>query len=509
MAITVPGFSDTNKVPIVGGYVQFGASPIRFGSQPLKVLLVGLSAGTLAVDSQVARCLSKDEADTLCGSGRELATMAYDFFDEVAGMGGYELYLASPTAAGGAAASTLTITVTGTASAAGTVKLWVRGQLTEVNIANLDANTAVATKIKTAYDIATRTAVTAGVVSNVVTLTVKSPGIRGNQHICYVDFSGAPGITIALGGAGAATTSSTTLVGRYFGGGTGTESLTALLAATLPTFHKFQVWAQNDATSLAALELQCDAKAGPLEGKKEHYIVSNNGNFAAVTSLAQTTLNNARFSMKWLELNEQYPACTAAAVAAVRAVNEQGSTVNKSYDGYAYRTMKPQRFVSDWASSYAEKQAALEVGVSPLETKSDGKVYEVRSITTRCLDGAAADYRTYDTADSYCADYANERAALVYTSEYAVANPYVAPDPTDEEPPLREGVGSPNGWNARLDAENQQMEKERILIQTTLNRPSSEYNYTANRIMTVHPVVVLPGAHQIGILTKQCNVQAV
>ena len=85
MAISVPGYPDTSKVPGVGAAVQFGASPIRISSQPIKVLLVGLSAGTLALDGQVAACNSKEDADTLCGSGRELATMAYDFLDEVAG----------------------------------------------------------------------------------------------------------------------------------------------------------------------------------------------------------------------------------------------------------------------------------------------------------------------------------------------------------------------------------------------------------------------------------------
>lgn len=492
--LSIPGFSESNLVPIYAGQVVFGASGIRFGSQPVKVLLVGLSAGTLALDGQVMRCLSKEDADTLCSDGTELATMAYDFLDEVAGFGGYELYLASPTGAGGATAATLTITVTGTASAAGTVKIWVRGQLTEVNIPNGTLQNASAALIEAAMDLASRSAVTAGVATNVVTLTVKSAGIRGNQHVCYVDFSGAPGITIALGGAGSATTSSTTLVGRFFGGGTGTETLTTILTNLFPTFHKFQVWAPNDATSLAALELQCDAKAGPTEGKKEHYVVSNNGNFAAATSVAQTTLNNARFSLKWLELDEQYPACKSAAVAAYRAVTEQGSTVNSGniYDGHAYRTMKPQRFPADWVTSYAEKQAALSVGVSPLETKADGKVYEVRSITTKCLDGAVADRRTVDTSDSYCADYANERAELVYVFEYRIANPYVAPDPAEDEADRPEGVGTPSGWNARLNAENQQMEKERILTQTVLNPPSSEFNYTANRIMTAHPVVVLP-----------------
>lgn len=506
---SIVGLSDSAKVPQWYGEVLFGQSQIRFGSLPVKVLLCGLksASGDLGVDAEVRRVLNKEEADTAAGAGGELARMAYAAFDETAGMSGFEVYLCAPTGAGGAAATTI-ITITGTATAAGTLKIWVAGVLTEVQIQNGTLQNASASLVQAKLATITRLAATAGVATNAVTLTDKSPSIRGNQLICYVDFSLAPGLTVALSGVGgAAVTSSTTVVGRYFGGGTGTETLTNLLAALYPTFHKFVAVAQNDATSLAAWETQCDAKAGPTEGRKEHHVVANSGNFSAATSIAQTTLNNARFSLKWLEISEAPPCEIAAAVAALRAASEQGSTVNKAYDGYAYRTIKPQRFPADWVTSYAEKQAALDVGVSPLETKADGKVYEIRSITTRCLNGATADYRTLDTSESYVADYANERAALVWTSEFKVANPYVRPDPATNEPDPPAGVATPSLWNKRLYAEMQQMERENILTQVTLNPPSSEYNATANRIMCVMPVVPLPHQHSIGVSTRQLNVQ--
>lgn len=507
--ITVPGLSDSAKVPKWYGAVQFGQSQIRFGSLPVKCLCIGLAGaatGSLAYDSEIRRILSKEDADTAAVAGNELAHMLYDALDETAGMSGFELYGASPSPAGGATASALTITVTGTASANGTIYVWVHGIRVEVNFANLTAQNAIASAIAAAVNLVSRFPALATPSTNTVALAIKSAGIRGNQHICYVDFSAAPGVTVALSGTGgAAVTSSSTLVGRTFGNGTGTETLTNLQTALFPTFHKFVAPAQNDATSLASWETYGDSKASAIEGRKEHFVVGNNGNFAAATSIAQTTLNNARFSLKWLEIGEQHPSAMAAAVACLRAANEQGSTVNKGWDGYAYRTLKPQRFAADWVTSYAEKQAALDVGVSPMESKQDGKVYEVRSITTRCRDGNVADYRTIDTSQAYVTDYANERLELVWTFEFLPANPWVAPDPTDDEPDRAEGIATPLLWNKRVAFENTLMERERILTQTALTPPSSEYNYAADRIMTVHPVIPLPIQHSIGVVTKQLN----
>lgn len=506
--IIIAGFADSAKVPGFYGETKFGQSAIKLSSISLKCLVVGLKAtsgGNIALDSEARRILSKDDADTAFGAGSEAARMCYAALDETRGMGGFELYGASPTAAGGAAAATLTITVTGTSTAAGTIKVWVGGDLVEVNIANGTAQNAIATAINTALGQYPRLPASSGVATNVVTLTHKSAGIRGNQLICYVDFSQAPGVTLALGGPGSAVTSSTTLLGRTFGGGTGTETLTNLLAALYPTWFDFVAIAQNDATSLAAWESQVDAKAAPTEGRTEHVVVASGGTFGAATSLAQTTLNNHRFGLLWLENSDRHPSELAASFACLRAALE-GTTPNKSYDGYALRVAMPQRFPADWVTSYSEKQAALDVGVTPLESRSDGKVYMVRAITTRCLDGSTPDYRTLDTSESFVPDYVRKRLSVVWTSEFLPANPYVRPDPVSGEPDVPAGVATPSLWNARIAKELTEMERERILAQTTQNAPSSEYNYVANRIMSAVPVVPLPHQHQVGVSVRQLNV---
>ena len=510
MPLVIAGFGDNIKVPGFYGETLYGQSAIKLGSITRKLLIVGLkhtTLGSITTNAEVVAISSKEDADTYLGAGGECARMAYAALDEAKGLGVLSLYACCPAPLGGAVAATCIATFSGTSTAAGTIYFWIGGDRVEVSVASGLTATQVGVLVQTASNQFPRlAAAVTNVLTGAVTWTVGSAGIRGNDHILYVDVALCPGITVVLSGAGgAAVTSSTTLLGRKFGGGTGTETLTTMLAVEFPMKHTFKAIAQNDATSLAAWETQCDAKAGPLEGRMEHYMVASNLAFAATTSLAQTTLNNARFNMQWLEISERHPSELAAAFAALRCVTE-GQTPNSSYDDYPLRVATPQRFPADWVTSLAEKQAALDVGVTTLETRADGKVYVVRAITTKCLNGATPDYRTIDVADSFVPDYARERIGTVWTSEYRVANPYVRPNPVAGEADVPEGVATPDTWNNRVYQEEIAMEREKILVQVALNKPSSEFNSTANRIMTAMPIIPLSANHQVGVSARQLSI---
>lgn len=510
MPLVIAGFGDNIKVPGFYGETKYGQSAIKLGAATLKCLVVGLkgtTGGDITVDTEVRRITSKEDADTAFAAGSEAARMCYAAIDEAKGLGILDLYAAAPTAAGGAAASTCIATFSGTSTANGTIYFWIGGDRVEVNVASGLTATQVGVLVETASDQFPRLpASVTDVTTGAVTWTVNSAGIRGNAHILYVDVTACPGITVVLSGTGgAAVTSSTSVLGRKFGNGSGVETMTTIHATLFPMLHEFVGIAQNDATTLALWEAQCDAKAGPLDGRMEHYQAAANLSFASTTSLAQTTLNNARFNMQWLEISELHPSELAAAFAALRCVTE-GQVPNSAYDDYPLRMAKPQRFPSDWVTSLAEKQAALDVGVTPLETRADGKVYIVRAITTRCLNGAAADYRTIDVADAYVPDYCRKRIGSVWTSEYKVANPHVRPNPVAGEADVSEGVATPDTWNNRVYQEEVAMEREKILVQVALNKPSSEFNSTANRIMTAMPIIPLPAQHNIGVSVRGLNI---
>lgn len=503
MGIVIDGYADSDKKTGFFAETKFGSSPISLASIPLVLLLVGLktSAGTITADVDVLDCVSRDEAKTFAGAGAELHRMALRAFDQ--GLSGVRLKLAAPTTSGGVAAA-LTITVTGPATSNGTHRYWVGGDLVQLEVTNGQSANTIAANLVIAVNALTDLPVTAAAVGAVVTLTLKHAGIRGNQYIVFKDDSkGAAGVTSTLGGGG----SSVTGGGLTFASGTGTETLTTLLALLYPARYHRIALAQNDATSLAAWETQIDAKAGAQEGRMEHAIVAGNGSLVASTSLAQTTLNNWRFQFCWYLNSESHPSEIAAAMAAKRASREQ-TTPNAGYDGEKLVGIKPQRYRADWASR-TTIQSALDVGVTPIETNEDGEAIVHRAITTRCLDGATPDYRTLDTAESVVPDWIRDDLRLLWL-DFKEVNPYVAPDPGVGEKERPSGVATPTRWAKRVHARLQQHEAALILTQTLLaeNIPAAEYNAAGKRIMLAAPVVPLPLHHATGVSVRQVAVAA-
>lgn len=505
--IIILGFPDSSKVPGAYGETLYGQSPIKFGGAPLKLLvcaLKGSGIGDLTVDTEFRRIRSVTDADTAWGAGSEGQNAAEAALKVLAGKDGVELYGCAPTAAGGAAAATATITATGTATANGTIIVSVGGVDCEVLVPSGTVQNSVAALINTALATIARLPATSGVATNVATLTCKTPGIRGNQLVVWVDFSKAPGVTLALGGAGAALTSTATMIGRFFGGGSGTETLTALHAALINDHFDRLAPAQNDATSLAAWESLIDTLAGPLEGRMSHLTTASSGNFAAATSLAQTTLNEERASLAWLEASETHPAAIAAAYGATLALYESVQP-NSNYDGVTLKGVRAQRMPSYWCALYSAKQSALDVGVTPLLSKSDGSVVIVRAITTRCLDGVTPDYRTLDVPQAVVPDKTRQYISLYWTSSFVVANPWVRNEPSTNEKDPPAGVAYPSMWNDVLTGLLLDLESRKWLTNVADNLPSSDWNDVAARIMSAVPTPVLPLQHQIGLSIRQLN----
>lgn len=505
-SIVIDGYADSDKVPQFVGETKFGAGPINIRTIPLVLLLVGLEStagGTITPDVDVLDCLSKEEADTYAGAGGELASMVYGAMDQ--GLSGVRLMIAAPSAAGGAAAATATITITGTATSAGTYRYYVGGELVEVTVPSTATTpTNVADAIVARFAQFPRLVASAANVAGVITLTCRTPTVRGNQLILHQDVSDRQaGITSAITGG-----ASVTGGGVKFTGGAGVETLTTLAALLYPARYHRMALAQNDATSLGVWETHVDNKAGPLEGRMEHVVVASNDAIGTATSLASSTLNNHRFQLCWMLNAETWTSRIAASMAAKRASTEQ-TQPNSGYDDVVLKGVAPARARGDWPSRTTQ-QTALDAGVTPLKTTEDGTVAVVRAITTRCLDGASPDYRTLDTAEAVVPDYVRDRLRLVWETEFKPANPWVQPDPGDGEAPVEEGVATPFTWNKRVILELQTMEREKILTQVALsaNAPVSEFNTAAKRIMSAVTVVPLPIQHALGCQVRQSSVSA-
>lgn len=499
MSIVITGFADSDKVPGFVGETKFGASKINIGSISLKLLCVGLktTAGSAIVDSDVLEVFSGDDADTKFGKGSQLARMLRRAIKQNKG---FRLFGAACAEAG--TAGTVVITIANAATSAGTIRFWVGGDMLDVSIASGRSANNIAADINAAFLQHPEFCCSSGVVGAVVTLTIRNTGLQGNQYILAQDLSNGPAsVTSTLSGAGAAVNANM----RFFGGGTGQESYTTILSILNPSLFDRVAVGSNDAASAAAWETQTDSKAGPLEGRMEHIMMGFNGTLANAITLAQTTLNNQRFQVCWLENSECHPSEIAAAMAAERAATEQAKP-NSGYDNVRLQLLG-QRLPGD-KPLRTELQSALDSGVTPLTTDGEWNVLVVRAITTRSLDGSTPDYRTIDVSDSVVPDYVRRRLAIGWTSEFVKANPHVAPDPREGEPDRPAGVATPSSWSAYVNAELANMERELILTQTADNPCQSEYNYAANRIMSAVPSIPLPIQHQIGVSVRQFNVSA-
>lgn len=275
MAISFNSIPSNLREPFVTA--EFDASNAQQGPALIayRGLIIGqkLAAGTATADT-VVKCTSVDQAITLAGRGSILHRQAIGWF---ASNKSTELWIGVLADNGAGVAATGTIVVSGPATAAGTIVLYLGGERITVGVASGDASTAIATAIGAAVNAALDLPVTAGVASSTVTLTYRHKGLAGNSYDVRHSFNDGEalpagvGLTItAMGGVVAGTTNPT---------------LTTLIAALADLW--FQIWTHpyTDSTSLTAIETELASRWGPLRMIDGIAITSASGSHATLTTL--------------------------------------------------------------------------------------------------------------------------------------------------------------------------------------------------------------------------------
>lgn len=156
---------------------------------PIVLLGQKTSAGTATAGAKTL-VPSKDDAIVLFGRGSQLARCCAAFFDAFPSG---ELYAIALADASGTAAS-VTITVTGPASADGTLFIRVGDEIVgEIAIATGDAQNDIASRIEGVIDANLDLIVTASTSTNVVTVTCRHAGTIGNQYPVTINALGQAG----------------------------------------------------------------------------------------------------------------------------------------------------------------------------------------------------------------------------------------------------------------------------------------------------------------------------
>jgi phage tail sheath gpL-like len=499
--VSIIGFASTDFVPGFVGETVLGAGPATSGNAVFKLHLVGnkLATGSKTANQDTDQVFDETMARAYYGPGSELHRMVRAALR----IPGIQIWCTPVTESAGAA-GTQTITFTGTATSAGSFIYWIDGERVEVSVALGDVPTTAGATLVSQVTQKDYLPCTSANASGTVTNTRKQKGTRGNFGVVVQDTTQAPsGMTSALGGAGTTVTGG----GKRFGGGTTADDVTQVSTNVFPAWFQRVALAANDSANLGVWLASENAKAGPLEGRPEYTVVSSSDTLSNAQSLSQTTLNNGRFQLVWMLESESHPAEISAFVAALRTATEAADP-GAAYDDAVLLGIVPSRFPAQ-SPQRSTKLAALQTGLTPVYT-SNGQALITRSITTRCLNGTAPDYRVLDTGWASVTDFIRVDFGSSLWPAWKTANPVLRDDPAPEQGEPPSGVGTPKSWNGTMIKRLKEFERGTAVssgipqvIDVDLNLPSTGWDSVAKRPMSLCPVVPAPRNHQIGVSLRQ------
>jgi phage tail sheath gpL-like len=270
------------SIRVPGHYIEFDNSRAVQGLPAIfhKIVVFGQRLAAGAVLANVpTRIMSGAQAEQAFGRGSMLAEM----LKALKAANNYtEVWAIAQDDAGAGVAGTKTITITGAATEAGTVRLLIGGQLVEAAVANAATPTDVAVAIVAAVAANTSLPFTAANAVGVVTLTAKHKGVdaaavdvRANYY--FGDKTPA-GIVMVIAAGVAGTTNPDVALG--------------IAAMGAEHYHTWIV-PYTDAANLAKFEAEALTRWGPLAQKEAQAFTAVAGTLATGTALGNT--RNSQF----------------------------------------------------------------------------------------------------------------------------------------------------------------------------------------------------------------------
>jgi len=492
------GYASTGLQPGIFIAILLGTGSLNIDASVLKLLVCGMMTTGTASVATVYDVSSTSDADTYFGAGSELARMCY----KALGEGKSTIEAIATAEPSGGTKATVTVTVTGTWTAAGTYYIELDGDTVgPITVGASDAVADVATAIATAVSARSDVAFTAGAALGVATLARKNKGARGKDGSVYHDTSALPsGCSIAL--AGSATLPGSGVRPGASSTGAGVDDVTSCLTAIYPERYHRIAAAQSDATQEAQWETHVNNAAGIGEQRYQHVILATSGTTGSAVSLAQTTCNDPRVQLVYQRSSVATAAELAAAVGSVRVLDE-ADWINTGFDGRVLKTIDGQKAKTDYLSP-GEIRTLLAAGVTPIVTK-DGNAQIEKSVTTKSQTSSLPDYRVDSTNKAVVPDYVADIIFAYWNSTYKPNNPVVADDPGAGQPERPQGTATPRTWNAEVSQLLKALEnvggsqKAAILQDVDANPPQSSYDTATESIISVITVKPARLHHKAGV----------
>ena len=371
-----------NDIPartrVPGHYVEVDNSEASSNPQALeqRALIIGsrLSTGSVA-KNEVQRIFSNAQAEDYFGRGSQLASMVAAFrrTNSLA-----SLYAIALDDAAGGTAATGTITVTGPATKAGTVYLYLAGTRLQVGVDAADTATAIATAIAAAINAVADLPVTAAAAAGVVTITAKHKGVVGNG--IDVRDSYQLGEELPAGVAIAYVVTS---------GGTGTPDIEGLLAALPDTQYTTFCLGHSDTNTLAAVQEELERRWSGLRMIEGHAIAATQGTVGELTTLGES-VNYEHVTVMGLHQALQPTWIWSATIAAVDAAEEDPARPRQTLElPGLYAPAEGSRFI------WEERNTLLYSGISTFDVTAGGTVRIERLVTMYREDPAGNEDTSY------------------------------------------------------------------------------------------------------------------
>jgi phage tail sheath gpL-like len=336
---------------------------------PTKALIIAqkTSDGTLAAET-FTQVFSAADLQAKGGIGSQADEMGQYWFANNVANQVYVVLLDDEVAS---TAGTQTLTITGTATAAGTIYLYINGEQIQVGVSSGDTATVIGDAIVTAVGSATTDAaypVTSSNTTGTVTFTAKNKGTVGNSIDIRLNLNPTEELPAGVTG----------VVATGVSGATDPDIDDAI--AAVPD-DKINWWVSpfTDASNLGKLTTELDRRWGTLVQLDGQAVVSVEGSSSAVVTIGDT-YNNEYLNIMDAGLNSPMPPYLWAAAAAGQITFSADADPARPFT-----TLELVGVIGDTDTdkrNFNERNSILTSGVSTHVIGDDGTVRIERMVST-------------------------------------------------------------------------------------------------------------------------------
>jgi phage tail sheath gpL-like len=381
MAFDLTGIGNQYATP--GNYAEIvfaqGPSSAASGDRQVVFVMPKLSSGTYTA-ATLYQVRTEQEVRDGAGAGSPLHRAVRIFLQNNKDAKCFVVPVTA-TSGGSPAAATAVLTIANTATATGTINVWVAGELCQYTYASGETPTNIGDGIAASINAKTHLPCTASNGSGTVTLTAKINGAsQGTGTLAVIrvrtTITSGTAVTASFGGAWLGT-------GAAGADGSTTEAANTLTALNaIASVRKYYIGVSAlDATTLGHLETHITTKSEPVRGLRSVGIAAYTGSLATGITLA-TGRNYERLQIAFQPVSEWD---TAQIVGDVMALRQKREQVDPGWNFNGEELHMPTvATTSDWLSA-DDIEDAIIAGLSPISS-SDAGCRLVHSATTRSKD---------------------------------------------------------------------------------------------------------------------------